>query len=109
VTVGNRRVVVLQQNEIFRSAARLCVELARPDLVMILAYAGATPRWAPALQALDRLAPTLIVREEPHQRKPSWMDAPRGWQPSVAATTTFLTVHRFAIEADGAMQPAMGH
>jgi hypothetical protein len=109
VTIGNHRVVVLQQNEIFRSAARIAVELSRPDLVMILAYAGATPRWAPALKALDRLAPTLIVREEPHQRRPAWTDAPRGWRTAVAATTPFVTLHRFAVDGDGAVQPAMGH
>ncbi len=109
VTIGNRRVVVLLQNEIFRSAARIGVELARPDLVMILAYSGATPRWAPALTALDRLAPTLIVREELHPRRPTWMDAPRGWRTAVAATTPFVTVHRFAVEGDGAVQSAMGN
>jgi hypothetical protein len=109
VTIRNRRVLVLLQNEIFRRSARFAAEATRPDLTMVLAYGGPTPRWTPALTALDRLAPTLIVHDDLYQRHPVWTDAPRGWRTEIAAKTAFVTVHRFALEADGAPRSAVGN
>jgi hypothetical protein len=109
VTIGGRRLVVLLQSEIFRASARAVVEETRPDLTLVLAYAGATPRWAPSLAALEALAPTMIVHEDLQLRRPVSSQAPRGWRAEVAATTPFVTIHRFAVDADGAQPSAMGH
>jgi hypothetical protein len=104
VWLGGRQTVVLLQSDIFRPSARVVVERAKPELTLVLAYGGATPRWAPAMTALDRLAPTLLVREELVRRKSAWSEAPRGWHASVLDASSFLTVHRFSPEA-AAAQP----
>jgi hypothetical protein len=108
VTVCGRRLVVLLQSEVFRRSARMAVEDARPELTLVLAYAGPTPRWKPSLMALEALAPTLIVHEELYRRETTWAQPPRGWRAELAATTSFVTIHRFAVEADGAQPSAMG-
>ena len=106
IWLGGRQVVLLMQADIFRAAARTIVERTQPELTVILAYGGATPRWKPALTALDRLAPTLLVREELSRRTSAWTEAPRGWHAAVATASSFLTVHRFAPQ-DVGVQPSI--
>lgn len=108
VWLSGRQTVLLLQSDIFRASARVVVERTRPELTIVLAYGGATPRWQPAMSALDRLAPTLLVREELSRRKSAWTEAPRGWQAAVATASSFLTVHRFNPEAVGAQPAVMG-
>lgn len=98
VEVGGRRLVVLLQSDLFRPAARHIVGATRPELVVILAHGGPTPRWQPSMQALEALAPVLVVSEEHVQRKRSWSLAPRGWQSHPLVATSFVTIHRFTTE-----------
>ena len=108
VWLSGRQTVVLMQGDIFRASARTVVERAKPELTLILAYGGATPRWRPALTALDRLAPTLLVREELSRRTSAWTEAPRGWHAAVATASSFLTVHRFSPQDVGVQPSDMG-
>jgi hypothetical protein len=108
VWLGGRQMVVLLQSDIFRKSARAVVERAKPELTLVLAYGGATPRWKPAMSALDALAPTLLVCEELQRRKSAWTEAPRGWNAAVISGSSFLTVHRFSPEAVGVQPAVMG-
>jgi hypothetical protein len=79
VTIAGCRLVVLVGREIFLAAAAAVVRQGRPDLALVLAHGGATPKWVPALAALDELAPTLVVRQELPLRAVVWDQSPRGW------------------------------
>lgn len=107
VTIGALRATVLFARELLAAAATAAVELARPELVIVLGHGGPTKRWVAPLAALDALAPTLVVHQTLHVCRPVQAPVLRGWQPTIArGPVGVVSYHR---EPDGAGAPVVGH
>jgi hypothetical protein len=108
VKIDEDRVVVLVESEIFSRSVRRLVEHRRPELVVVLSHAGGTPRWTPALAALERFAPVLVVRQALPSRTRSWTHVPHGWMKEQLASDTLLTVQRLSPPPFGAAVKSVG-
>jgi hypothetical protein len=102
--------LLLVDNEVFQPHARDLVQKARPELVLVLAHGGATPRWLRPLSILDRLAPVLLVHSRLRRRKVVWENGPRGWFSMPVNMDRIVTIHRHAPPSlHGAATLSMGH
>jgi hypothetical protein len=107
-SVTGRQVALLVEGETFSPSARALVERRRPELIVALTHAGATPRWTPALAALERLAPVLVVRHA-LPRRSAWAQVPRGWARMQMGADGLLTIERFSPEPFGAALQSVGN
>lgn len=102
VDVGGVRVTVLFGRELFAARAASAVEVARPELVVVLGHGGPTKRWLPSLLALDELAPTLVVHQALGVRRPLQRSAPRGWRPTATGGKVSVVCYRREADGEGA-------
>lgn len=109
VTVGAFRLMVLFGRELFRSDTATAAAAGRPDLVLVLAHAGATAKWVAPLQALDAAAPTLVVRQDLPLRRPVWTGRPRGWSAEPGRRNRAVHLVCYRRPAVGVARPIVGH
>lgn len=107
VTLGAVRATVLFGRELLGARSASAVEVARPDLVLVLGHGGPTKKWVPPWLALDELAPTLVVHQALMVRRPVKLPAPRGWRPTV--TRGAIRVVCYRREADGVGARVVGN
>lgn len=100
-TIAGLRLIALLGREIFSPAAAAAVSLERPDVVLVLAHGGPTPKWVKPLSALARLAPTLLVRQQLPLRGPGWNQSPAGWTASRREMAERLSVVSYRLAGSG--------
>ncbi len=91
-------VALLLGAEVFNTALRRELERKRPQAILVLTHAGPTPRWHKALDALGRIAPTLLVGESTTGALPDWAAAPAGWQRVDLGGTPNMTLNSYRPE-----------
>jgi hypothetical protein len=96
LVLGGIRLGLLIESELF--SPRLRTGLGRSDLIVVLAHGGMTERWRPALAALDKQGPVLVVGQTVGARAQLDLFAPRGWRHQVASAAAEVTLHRYARE-----------
>jgi hypothetical protein len=92
---GSLKIALLFAGEIFYSSIRRGLANSRPDLTIILAPSGITRRWGPALEALESIAPTLILPRVAVPRKGREPPSPRGWHKELYGATASLLLFRW--------------
>jgi hypothetical protein len=93
VTLGDLRLGVLLESEIFSRGLR--ESIAAPDLCVVLSHGGMTERWRPALTALDRQCPVLVIGQTFDARARLELFGPRGFERALHTNGAEVTVQRY--------------
>jgi hypothetical protein len=94
VELCGSRVGVILGREAFEPSLRKELQRCRPRVILALTHLGPTARWGPALEALNAIAPTIVVGEAA-EGSPPWVRAPAGWERTEAGGTSSTTLQRY--------------
>ena len=97
INVDGRELGILIESELF--SPRLRTQIGAPELVLVLSHGGMTERWRPALAALDKRAPVLVVGQVRAAHAQLELLGPRGWRREVVGAGAESTLYRYRRES----------
>jgi hypothetical protein len=95
VHVRGRRIGVLFGRDLFDRGKRDEVIRGRPDVILVLTAAGATPKWHALLARLQAVAPTIVVGEAEAGTLPAWSQPPSNWMRREVSSIPSMTLVKY--------------